>query len=284
MIQALRGADIVARSLERLGCRHVFTHSGNHIMSLFDAALEAKLDLVHVRHEATAVHMADAWGRLTGEAGVALVTGGPGHANAVGALFTELGAEAPMVPLSGHAATWELGRGGFQEIRQADMAAPVAKAAWTAKSAATLGCDVAEAMRIATSGRPGPVHVSLPSDLLDERVESNAIVWPEALAGRRRGARGDRGRPAADHIRRAAAFRTERARAAGAPRGGDQDAGRRDREPARHCRRHAGRAIERALASGKLACVNVMIESIAAPLIRRNRPIPRHCPRKRAIQ
>jgi acetolactate synthase-1/2/3 large subunit len=181
--QALRGADIVARSLERLGCKHVFTLSGNHIMSLFDAALETKLDLVHVRHEATAVHMADAWGRLTGEAGVALVTGGPGHANAVGALFTALGAESPMVLLSGHAATWELGRGGFQEIRQADMAAPVAKASWTATAAAALGRDVAEAMRIATSGRPGPVHVSLPSDLLDERVESNAIVWPEAHNG-----------------------------------------------------------------------------------------------------
>jgi len=179
----LRGADIVARSLERLGCKHVFTLSGNHIMSLFDAALETELDLVHVRHEATAVHMADAWGRLTGEAGVALVTGGPGHANAVGALFTALGAESPMVLLSGHAATWELGRGGFQEIRQADMAAPVAKASWTAKSAATLGQDVAEAMRIATSGRPGPVHVSLPSDLLDERVESNAIVWPDGRDG-----------------------------------------------------------------------------------------------------
>jgi len=173
----------VARSLERLGCRHVFTLSGNHIMSLFDAALETKLDLVHVRHEAAAVHMADAWGRLTGEPGVALVTGGPGHANAVGALFTALGAESPMVLLSGHAATWELGRGGFQEIRQADMAAPVAKASWTAKSAATLGCDVAEAMRVAASGRPGPVHVSLPSDLLEERVESNAIVWPEAFDG-----------------------------------------------------------------------------------------------------
>jgi len=181
--QALRGADIVARSLERLGCRHVFTLSGNHIMSLFDAALETKLDLVHVRHEATAVHMADAWGRLTGEAGVALVTGGPGHANAVGALFTAFGAESPMVLLSGHAATWEFGRGGFQEIRQADMAAPVTKASWTAKSAASLGSDVAEAMRIATLGRPGPVHVSLPSDLLEERVESNAIVWPDGRDG-----------------------------------------------------------------------------------------------------
>jgi acetolactate synthase I/II/III large subunit len=176
----LRGADIVARSLERLGCRHVFTLSGNHIMSIFDAAIEAKLDLVHVRHEAAAVHMADAWGRLSGEAGIAMVTGGPGHANAVGALYTALGAESPMVLLSGHAATWELGRGGFQEIRQADMAAPVAKASWTATSAAHLGRDISEAIRIATSGRPGPVHVSLPSDLLEERVEANAIAWPDA--------------------------------------------------------------------------------------------------------
>jgi acetolactate synthase-1/2/3 large subunit len=180
--EKLRGADIVARSLARLGVSRVFTLSGNHIMSVFDAAIEAKLDLVHVRHEAAAVHMADAWGRLTGQAGIALVTGGPGHANAVGALYTALGAESPVVLLSGHAATWELGRGGFQEIRQADMAAPVSKASFTATSAATLGRDVGEAIRIATSGRPGPVHLSLPSDLLEERVESNAIIWPDARA------------------------------------------------------------------------------------------------------
>jgi acetolactate synthase-1/2/3 large subunit len=179
---ALRGADIVARSLARLGCERVFTLSGNHIMSIFDAAIEAKLDLVHVRHEAAAVHMADAWGRLTGKPGIAMVTGGPGHANAVGALYTALGAESPMVLLSGHAATWEFGRGGFQEIRQADMAAPVSKASFTATSAATLGREIGEAIRIATSGRPGPVHLSLPSDLLEERVESNAIVWPHGGA------------------------------------------------------------------------------------------------------
>jgi acetolactate synthase-1/2/3 large subunit len=178
MGQMLRGADIVARSLNRLGCRRVFTLSGNHIMSIFDAALDAELDLVHVRHEAAAVHMADAHGRLTGEPGIALVTGGPGHANAVGALFTALGAESPMVLLSGHAATWELGRGGFQELRQADMAAPVTKASWTVKTTAGLAQDIGEAIRIATSGRTGPVHVSLPSDLLDARIDDSAVVWP----------------------------------------------------------------------------------------------------------
>src|SRR6185369_13423770 len=185
MSQTLRGADIVARSLKRLGCHRVFTLSGNHIMSIFDAAIDAGLDLVHVRHEAAAVHMADAHGRLTGEPGIALVTGGPGHANAVGALFTALGAESPMVLLSGHAATWELGRGGFQELRQAEMAAPVTKASWTAKDPARLGQDIAEAIRIATSGRMGPVHVSLPSDLLDAKIDENDILWPEHMAAER---------------------------------------------------------------------------------------------------
>src|SRR5258707_6843459 len=164
MTGTLRGADIVARSLKRLGCRRVFTVSGNHIMSIFDAALDADLDVIHVRHEAAAVHMADAHGRLTGEPGVGMVTGGPGHANAVGALFTALGAESPMLLLSGHAATWELGRGGFQELDQAAMAAPVTKASWMAGSTATLAEDVSRAIDIARSGRPGPVHLSLPSD------------------------------------------------------------------------------------------------------------------------
>src|SRR6201985_1992929 len=131
----LRGADIVARSLAHLGATRVFTLSGNHIMSIFDAALDAGLDLVHVRHEGGAVHMADAPGRLTGEPGIALVTGGPGHANAVGALFTALGAESPVVLLSGHAPNSQLGTGAFQEMRQAEIAAPLTKLSFTSASA-----------------------------------------------------------------------------------------------------------------------------------------------------
>jgi acetolactate synthase-1/2/3 large subunit len=178
MTSTLRGADIVIRTLERAGYTSIFTLSGNHIMSLFDAAIDSKLELSHVRHEAATVHMADAYGRLTGKAGIAWVTGGPGHANAVGALFTALGQEAPMVLLSGHTETDQLGRGGFQELRQVEMAAPVTKASWMATDTATVGMDVAKAIRIATSGRPGPVHLSLPSDVLDASVAENAVVWP----------------------------------------------------------------------------------------------------------
>jgi acetolactate synthase-1/2/3 large subunit len=178
----LRGADIIARTLDAAGLTTVFTLSGNHIMPLFDAAVGTRLELIHVRHEAAAVHMADAWGRLTGRCGIALVSGGAGHANAVAALATALPAESPLVLLSGHAGLGELGRGAFQEIGQADMAAPVAKAAWVARSAATLGAELAEAVRIALSGRPGPVHLSLPFDLLEERVDDSPSLWPQPSA------------------------------------------------------------------------------------------------------
>ena len=141
-------------------------------MPVFDAALDARLRIIHVRHEAAAVHMADAWGRLTGEPGIALVTGGPGHANAVSALYTALAADAPLVLVSGHAPLAELGRGAFQEMRQADLAAPLAKLSWTARSADTLGEEVARAIREARSGRPGPVHLSVPNDVLDALTDA----------------------------------------------------------------------------------------------------------------
>ncbi len=167
---SLRGADILARTLAQAGLRRIFSLSGNHIMPLYDAAIEAQLAITHVRYEGAAVHMADAWARLTGEPGIALLTGGPGHANGVGALYTALASESPLVLLSGHAPLNELGSGSFQEMRQADLAAPVVKASWTAARVETLGADIAKACRVARSGRPGPVHLSLPFDLLETRV------------------------------------------------------------------------------------------------------------------
>lgn len=180
MSSSLRGADLVMRALDSAGCARIFTLSGNHIMSLFDAAIETGLDLIHVRQEAAAVHMADAWGRLTGRPGIAMVTGGPGHANAVPALFTARAQDAPLVLLSGHAGTGEWGRGGFQELDQAALAAPLAKASWTATRTEDLQADLARAFRIATQGRPGPVHLSLPSDVLDRRVDPSAVTGPGA--------------------------------------------------------------------------------------------------------
>ncbi|MBV1799510.1 thiamine pyrophosphate-dependent enzyme [Siccirubricoccus sp. G192] len=88
----------------------------------------------------------------------------------------------PLVLLSGHAPLGELGLGAFQELRNADLAAPVTKAAWVAQSTATLAQDLARAIRIARSGRPGPVHLSLPTDVLEARLDPSGIAWPEPAA------------------------------------------------------------------------------------------------------
>src|SRR6202171_768733 len=177
-----RGADTLVRSLWAAGTRRVFTLSGNHIMPVFDAALDAGIDLIHTRHEAAAVHMADSWARLTGEVGIAPATRGPGHANAVSALYTASMAESPVVLLSGHAPHDELGMGAFQEMRQAEMAAPVTKAAWVCERPDVVGSDFEKAVEIARTGRPGAVHLSLPSDCLEREIGPQAARERQDLA------------------------------------------------------------------------------------------------------
>lgn len=100
------------------------------------------------------------------------MTGGPGHANAVSALYTARMAEAPLVLLSGHAPTSQRDMGAFQEMAQADVAAPLVKAAWTCASADEVARDVARAIDIACAGRPGPVNLNLPSDVLERAARA----------------------------------------------------------------------------------------------------------------
>ena len=169
-----RGADLVVAALAEGGVRQLFSLSGNQILSVYDATIGRDIRIIHTRHEAAAVHMADAWGRLGEEPGVALVTAGPGHLNAISALYGALMAESPVVLLSGHAPAGQAGRGAFQEMDQAGAAAPVTKASWVAKDASRLGEDIALALEVSRSGRPGPVHVSLPGDLLDAKVTGSA--------------------------------------------------------------------------------------------------------------
>ena len=163
----LRGADLLVHTLREFGVERIYTLSGNHIMSIFDACIGSAITLIHSRHEAACVHMADAQGRLTGVPAVAMVTGGPGHANAIGALYTALMAESPMVLISGQSPLNQAGKGAFQEIDQVAMAAPVCKAAWSIRQPECLQSDLRLAFKIAASGRPGPVSLSVPSDLLE---------------------------------------------------------------------------------------------------------------------
>ena len=162
----MTGAESVVQALTAAGVRHLFALSGNQNLPIFDACIGSGLRLIHTRHEAAAVHMADGWGRLTGEPGVALLTAGPGHCNGVTGLFVARAAESPLVMISGHSPVSQAGMGAFQELDQAAMAAPAAKWSHTADGSEPLAGLVARGLRRAISGRPGPVHLSLPMDLL----------------------------------------------------------------------------------------------------------------------
>ena len=95
----MRGADLVVRTLEDAGVDTVFTLSGNQIMPIFDACIDSGIELVHVRHEAAAVYMADAWSQLTGNVGVALVTAAPGFVNCLTPLYGAVGSESAVIAI-----------------------------------------------------------------------------------------------------------------------------------------------------------------------------------------
>jgi acetolactate synthase-1/2/3 large subunit len=160
------------QTLARAGVQRIYSVSGNQIMPVYDACIDAGIEIVHTRHEAAAVFMADASAQLTGQAGIALVTAAPGFANALGPLYTARASESPVLLLSGDAPLAHDQKGAFQELSQADMAAPVTKLSFRASSAASLAGDVARALRTALSGRPGPVHLALPFEMVEAEVSS----------------------------------------------------------------------------------------------------------------
>ena len=140
------GADIVIETLVSAGIPRLFSLSGNQILPLYHATLGHNIDIIHTRHEAAAVHMADAWGRLTEKPGVALLPGGPGHCNAISALYVARMSESPVVVLSGHCPLGHIGRGGFQEIDQVATAKPVTKASWLVSDPNNLRTDINRAL------------------------------------------------------------------------------------------------------------------------------------------
>jgi acetolactate synthase I/II/III large subunit len=138
-------------------------------------SLDAGLHFVDTRHESPAASMADAWERLTGQPGVCLVTGGPGVTNVVSGLATALFAESPVLCLAGGTDRHGIGKGGFQVLDQVALARPVCKAAWSIARAEDVPNFVARAWRTALSGVPGPVHLTLPYDVLLETADASLV-------------------------------------------------------------------------------------------------------------
>jgi len=162
-----RGADLLVQTLAAAGVTKIFSLSGNQIMPLYDACIDAGIEIIHTRHEAAAVFMAIAWAQLTGQIGVCVVTAAPGAANALGPLYSARRSESPVLFLTGDSALAQDGKGAFQELDQVPMTAPLTKLSLRARSAKRLGYDMARAIRTALSGRPGPVHVALPFDVVE---------------------------------------------------------------------------------------------------------------------
>ena len=160
-----RGADLLIETLAANGVDRIFALSGNQIMPIFDACLSAGIRLIHTRHEAATVYMAEAHAQLTGQVGVALVTAGAGFGNAIGALLSAQASDTPVLLLSGDAPAGQRGRGAFQEMDQCAVAASVTKATQRATDPATLAQVAADLIATAMSGRPGPVHLALPVDV-----------------------------------------------------------------------------------------------------------------------
>ena len=178
----MRGADLLVRTLAEAGVDTIFSLSGNQIMPIYDACLDAGIDIVHTRHEAAAVFMADAWAQVTGKVGVALVTAAPGAANALGPLFTARRSESPVLFLTGDSPLAQDGRGAFQELDQVSMTAPLTKLSFRPAAPGDLGKDIARGIRTALAGRPGPVHIALPFDCLTGDTSGAAIPQADAVA------------------------------------------------------------------------------------------------------
>ena len=199
----MNGAGLLVDTLACAGVRRIFSLSGNQIMPVYNACIDAGLSIVHVRHESAAVHMADAWAQITGEIGVALVTAGPGFANALSALFSARHSESPVLLLSGDSPVAADEDGAFQEMRQIDLTRPLVKTARRPIRVERLGHDVAAAIACARSGRPGPVHVALPFDVLNATAGDTHRVGAAELDRRPRSLPGPVANDIAGRIARA---------------------------------------------------------------------------------
>jgi len=159
------GAEKLIQCLEREGVEYIFGYSGGAAMPIFDALVDSQIELILVRHEQGAAHMADGYARATGKPGVVLVTSGPGATNTVTGLLTAHMDSVPMIVLTGQTITSMLGKDGFQEADVTGITYAVVKHSYLVKRAADIPRVTREAFHIATTGRPGPVLIDLPKDV-----------------------------------------------------------------------------------------------------------------------
>ncbi len=168
----LTGAEILVRSLKEEGVKHLFGYPGGAVLHIYDALYQQdEVKHILVRHEQAATHAADGYARATGEAGVALVTSGPGATNAVTGIATAFMDSIPMVVITGQVYTNMIGNDAFQEVDSIGITRPCVKHNFLVKDVADLAETIKKAFYIATTGRPGPVVIDIPKDVTSNKAE-----------------------------------------------------------------------------------------------------------------
>ena len=165
------GGRILVDQLERNGVDLAFCLPGESFLAVLDALYDSSIRLVSCRHEQGAANAAEAYGKLTGRPGVCLVTRGPGATQAAVGVHTAKQDSTPMLLLVGQVPRAFRGREAWQELDYGRVFGGIAKAAWEIESAGSVPDDIARAIRLSLSGRPGPVVLGLPEDVLAEEAE-----------------------------------------------------------------------------------------------------------------
>ena len=163
----MTGAGIVVKALQDQGVRHIFGYPGGAVLPIYDALFQQdEVQHILVRHEQGAAHAAEGYARSTGGVGVLLVTSGPGATNAVTGLADAMMDSIPLVCITGQVPTHLIGSDAFQEADTTGITRPCTKHNYLVKSVDALSRTVHEAFYVARSGRPGPVVIDLPKDVL----------------------------------------------------------------------------------------------------------------------
>lgn len=180
-MEILSGAEMVVRSLIDQGIQHIFGYPGGAVLDIYDA-LKTVGGIKHilVRHEQAATHMADGYSRSTGKTGVVLVTSGPGATNAITGIATAYMDSIPMVVISGQVASSLIGYDAFQECDMIGISRPVVKHSFLVKKTEDIPVIFKKAFWLASSGRPGPVVIDLPKDIL-KKENKFYYKWPENI-------------------------------------------------------------------------------------------------------
>ena len=174
----ITGAQILIESLIKEGVDVIFGYPGGQVLPLFDKLYDAPFKFILTRHEQAAAHAADGYSRATGRVGVCIATSGPGATNLITGLATAYMDSIPMVAITGQVKSWLIGNDAFQEADVTGITRPITKHNYLVKDVKDLARIVAEAFYIASSGRPGPVLIDVPSDIQQAEYE---FIWPDAV-------------------------------------------------------------------------------------------------------